>query len=272
MHPLRKLRRNFLSRRAIVVLGFGQYLRYLICFIANARSVFSGGDLRPVDRAMGARTQRFRYGGREFIFDCRYCDEKIHDNSYAFGIAREIYIRDCYFKHQPRAVYESAQTVVDVGANRGAFSVMMAGRAALVLAVEAMPEFGEVIRHNVTKNSYTNVAVEICFVGGGGAVPNPHARSFTMEELLDRHSINRVDFMKMDIEGSEFTLFAAPAWLARVVAISLEVHPEFGDPNHILRTLHENGFMTAATDQNLDLVSSSVDPNVINFIYAWRDG
>jgi hypothetical protein len=265
---LRKLQTNFLSRRAVSVLGPRLYCRYLAHFVGNLPRILAGGDLRPLDKAMGAVARRFRHRGHSFSFDCRFCDQELREESFAFGIAREIYIRDCYFKWQPPAVYERAKTVVDVGANRGAFSALMTTRAEFILCVECGEQYAPIIRHNMEANHFTRYAVETAFVGAGGAVAASGAPQIAIDELFRRHRIEAVDFLKLDIEGSEFGLFESADWLRRVRALSMEVHPRHGDPRAILDRLAAEGFTCAAADDNLRRVASAEQAG---FIYAWKD-
>ncbi len=269
MWAMQKLQNNVLTSSAVAVLGGAKYARFVAEVAVHLPAVIRDGSLRPVDAAMGSNTERFHYRGTEFLFDCRYCDEQIREGDFSFGLAREIYIRDCYFKYQPAAVYADSRIVMDLGANRGAFSVLMAARADFVLSVEAQRQFIPIIEHNMRKNGFSNYAVEEAFVGAGGLLGEGGLRTVSIGELLRRHRIERIDFMKIDIEGSEFVLFGSPDWLGCVRALSMEVHPEFGDPELIIDKLQGRGFLVEAADENLDRLS---DVAKANFIYAWRKG
>ncbi|NVN98852.1 MAG: FkbM family methyltransferase [Geobacteraceae bacterium] len=267
MNALRKIRNNLFSAHAVSVLTPVQYSKYLLKFVENIPEIFSIGDLRPLDKAMGASVKQFHYRGSTFNFDCNYCDELLRENSFSFGIAREIYIRDCYFKWLPPSVYDNAKTVIDLGANRGAFSALMTTRARFILSVECQEKYLPAIKHNMSANDFTKYAVEAAFVGTGGAVSESGSPSLTLDELFQRHNIETVDMMKLDIEGSEFALFASPDWLQRVNALSMEVHPSHGNPGDILMTLAQNGFSYEIADENLQQLSR---PDRASFIYAWK--
>lgn len=267
MSKFQKIRANLLSTNAIAALGPAQYTRYLGSFLASVPSIRKANDLRPLDKAMGRTARQFRYRGTPFFFDCHFCDEHLKETSFGFGIAREIYIRDCYFRWHAPEVYERARTVIDIGANRGAFSALMTTRAAFILSVECQDQYVPAIRHNMRLNNFTSYAVETAFVGAGGSVAGSSAPRFTMDELLQRHDVEVVDLLKLDIEGSEFALFAAAHWLRRIKAISMEVHPDHGDPDDILRTLTQHGFTHIAVDENLRPL---IDARRANFIYAWK--
>jgi hypothetical protein len=268
MSKFQNLRSNLLSARAIAVLGPMQYTRYLANFFADIPRIGSVGDLRLLDRVMGMTAKQFHYRGSCFFFDCHFCDEHLKEDSFGFGIAREIYIRDCYFRWQPPSVYDRARTVIDLGANRGAFSSLMTTKASFILSVECQEQYRPVIEHNMLMNNFTNYAVEVAFVGAGGLVAHSTSPRLTVDELLQRHNIELVDLIKMDIEGSEFTLFDSADWLQRVNAISMEVHPLYGNPNDILESITRHGFTYAIADGNLQRVE---DARHANFIYAWKD-
>ena len=254
--------------RAIRVLGISTYIRYIFTFTLQIFNIIKSKDLRPLDQKMGKnRVESFNYNGKKFIFDCFGCDETIKDGTYAFGVVREIYIRDCYFKYLPVNIYKNINNAVDIGANRGAFSSLMTTTADFILSVEAQQEFEPIIRHNMFRNGFTNYNLEIGFVGSGGELSNKNIKLFTLPDLLTSNNINQVDLLKMDIEGSEFSLFDDPAWLYRVNAICMEVHPEYGNPKKIVDVLSKCGFVYKIADENLNLLK---DAEFANFIYAWK--
>jgi hypothetical protein len=245
MNPIQKLRNNVFSEQALTVLGPVLYARYVATLAAKLPTIMKAGDFRPLDRAMGRASREFHYRGRTFRFDCRYCDEHLAEDSYGFGIAREIYIRDCYFRWQDPSVFDQARTVVDLGANRGALSTLMTTRARFILSVECGAQYADVIRHNMDENGYTSYAVETAFIGAGGATADSDAPRISMSDLFRRHNIESVDFLKIYIEGSEFALFESAGWLDRVHALSMEVHQGYGDVRALVGALDGHGFTSS---------------------------
>lgn len=137
--------------------------------------------------------------------------------------------------------------VVDIGANVGIFTVLMArlvGGDGRVLAVEPTPAAARRLRHNVAANAVTDrVIVEECAMGakpgsirmstvvgmeeysrvGELVLPDTAGRESqhldvplqTIDGLVVRHGLKPV-FIKMDIEGSEMSALAgASTTLAR---------------------------------------------------------
>jgi FkbM family methyltransferase len=178
----------------------------------------------------------------------------------AFGGAREMYCRSVY---AARAGYAPARgdTVVDLGAGEGLFSVLAAAAgASRVLAVEARPGFEPLLARHATANGVAgriNLVHARFGAGRGARASSPAGRPGGdgplegLAELLDRHGLRQVDLMKIDIEGAEFALFAEPSWLGRIGRIVMEVHPEHGDPAGLQRTLTEHGFASILLDNAL---------------------
>jgi len=264
---LQKMAKNVFSRQAISVLGGALYARYLRECCRVFPGILRTGDLRPLDHAMGSVSRKFRYRGAPFLFDCSYCDSHVRDGTYAFGLVREILIRDCYFRYHSGHVFESLTTVLDIGANRGLFSVLMAGQADLVISVEAQRHFLPVIRHNMSVNGYDNYAVHCAYLGEGGLLERDKYVPTTIEELLSKHALQEVDFVKIDIEGSEFALFRSGGWLDRTKYLSIEVHAEHGDTRQVIKALEAHGFKYKLADEALALTT---EPAEAVLVYAWR--
>lgn len=267
MAKFRKLFNNILNPNALRVLGLRRYLRMVGAFLKTLPAIARAGDLRPLDRAMSDLGDKFHFRGRSLRFDCAFSDALINDGSYAFGIVREILIRDCYFQYLPQDAYEGLGDVVDLGANRGLFTTLAAASAERVLSIEADPAFRPVIVHNARINGFDHVTVETVFVGSGGSLGDCAHEEVDLAALLDRHGFDRVDLLKMDIEGSEFALFSHPDWLPRVQRICMEVHRAHGDVAQIRSCLKEGGFHLAFADSNLRPVGPT---DAYEFLYAWR--
>jgi hypothetical protein len=82
-----------------------------------------------------------------------------------------------------------------------------------------------------------------------GAVVSPsgerRARGLSVNSLLDSLGWDRVDFVKMDIEGAEREVLRRnTAWAHRVHSIKVEAHGDYGR-EQCVRDLQELGFRTA---------------------------
>ncbi len=78
----------------------------------------------------------------------------------------------------------------------------------------------------------------------------------SLDELLARHHVDAIDFLKVDVEGSEFALFeTASSWLYRVRQLAMEVHPRFGVAAKLQQVLESNGLIVQVRDETLKITS-----------------
>ena len=189
------------------------------------------GNLNAADRRMAGRSWPYNVQGVRLELDGRY-----------FGGAREMYCRQVYFP-TPAFAFHAGTTVMDLGANVGLFSNLAALAGCTVIAVEAQAGFVRELTALATSLGVApRIAVEHALVGAAtGVFSDPSAMSaashfeggntpkLSMPELLLKHRVERLDLLKIDIEGSEFDLFrTSDQWLHRVDRLVMEVHPAFG--------------------------------------------
>lgn len=147
--------------------------------------------------------------------------------------------------------YQKA-TILDVGAHRGYFSIFAAKNAAaasFILALEPEIENVSHLRKNLDLNGVKNVLVEQAALHWentevnlkiGASVNHSTMEDdsvnmeyscqkvigITMEALLAKYKIDRIDFLKMDCEGAEYDIFykmSAEAY-RKIHVISMEFH------------------------------------------------
>jgi FkbM family methyltransferase len=157
------------------------------------------------------------------------------------ALFREIFLHGIYEAN----FCEEPQVVVDAGANIGLSSVFYANKFpnARIVAVEPEPSNYEMLQKNTAP--YPNVIAvhaalwkENCNLsvydpGTGNttfrtqpsAGKNTPVVGVTLDKLMMDYGIDRIDLLKMDIEGAESDVFEHPSqWIDRVGAIAVEVH------------------------------------------------
>jgi FkbM family methyltransferase len=144
----------------------------------------------------------------------------------------------------------NGDVILDVGANIGLFSVWIAQRAPLarVLAFEPFPQNFAALQdnlggcaHNVHPYRYAvGPAAGVGYMRDGGRRSLDHelipavndasentTRIVSLEEAMELAGGSQIDLLKMDIEGSEHDIFAAPlssVLLRRFRRIAIEYH------------------------------------------------
>jgi FkbM family methyltransferase len=179
------------------------------------------------------------------------------------GGAREMYCRDVYLRSGLTMPHSG--WVLDLGANRGLFSVWAACAGARAVAIDAQQKFADETRVLAAENHVSDrVQTLTAMVSGGAIDAQPvgvladdarwasatHAvgdrpASISVGQIMSQYGIDRVGLMKVDIEGGEFSVFSPEgdlAWLDLVDQIALEVHPPFGDVGAVVETLRQHGF------------------------------
>ena len=145
-------------------------------------------------------------------------------------------------------------TVVDIGANIGAFTVLVAkvvGPHGRVISFEPVTQTFARLEENVALNGYRNVECRRAAVDAQGgtltlrvdpksALSSAYVESHgdengdiqtapcvTLEQAFRDHNLERVNLLKVDCEGSEYGIFEtlSPSLAARIDQIAMEVHP-----------------------------------------------
>jgi FkbM family methyltransferase len=160
-----------------------------------------------------------------------------------------------------------ADTVVDVGANIGAFSIYASRqcRRGRIFSIEPDKDNFAMLQKNVEQNGATNVTAinaalfsedgEHVFYSDGaksslywnttGASPET-VKTMTFHTFLNQNNLDRIDYLKMDCEGAEFDiLFGLDASdLGRIKRIGMEFHNVDEDKNatKLCEYLRQHGF------------------------------
>jgi FkbM family methyltransferase len=179
--------------------------------------------------------------------------------------------------------------VLDLGANIGQFCLPLAAMGCQVVAVEASPRNAQLLEASIARNQFHNLrlihaavsdregTLEFCPAGPYGHVassisnkPSVKVRAATVDQLLAEIGWDRVDYIKMDIEGSEIAALRGMAGLlsrkhaplmvyeANGYTLSFYNHTvnelkavteEFGYPNYLI----QQGRLTPVRPQDMQL-------------------
>ncbi|MEQ8404227.1 MAG: FkbM family methyltransferase [Oceanicaulis sp.] len=132
-----------------------------------------------------------------------------------------------------RQVMGPGKTFFDIGANAGAYALVAAragGRSSRVVAVEPQAEMRRRMLFNARQNGLENVEVTGVALAdyegedvmrmvagnlgrtaltGPGSAGGEAVRVTTLATLMSELNVKRIDAMKIDVEGGEFTILAA---------------------------------------------------------------
>jgi len=167
------------------------------------------------------------------------CDGLLYDFDFADSVQRSVYLR-AYERDELAFLHRYIQPgwcCVDVGANIGVYTLNLSrwiGASGRVLAIEPSPPCFERLQRNVALNGVDNCTLgnfavsarceEVTFslspgasTGWGrvgewewsGGTTRVSARTF--DSIIEESGVDRVDFLKVDIEGHELELLEGAA-------------------------------------------------------------
>ena len=232
-----------------------------------APSIIREGRPTPVGR---------RLEGRQLNVQCLGARVKIDGE--AFLGALEMYGRRVYFAY-PELRIRSGDIVLDLGANQGLFTLLASRIGGRCVAVEMQSGMLTLIRRNLAANGCRAEIVH-GLIGSSTGVCSDRARMraashfgseprvVTLNGLVEEFRLPRIDFLKIDIEGSEFDVFGHDTeWLEITRQIAMEVHGPHGDPEEIADVLYSAGFQVrrrTAALKEIDVL------HVSGYLYAFR--
>jgi FkbM family methyltransferase len=138
--------------------------------------------------------------------------------------------------------------IVDCGANIGITSLFLAARypRARILSVEPHPENFALLKANVaqvprivpiracvTATPQSSVRFTVDEPAWGNRIATDDADgvlvpAITIEELCNQNGLQKIDLLKLDIEGAEEQVFRHGKFLARTEHLIVELHGDYG--------------------------------------------
>jgi FkbM family methyltransferase len=143
------------------------------------------------------------------------------------------------------ALPKKPEVLIDGGANIGLFTILIKNKYpnAKIICIEPDPENFDLLRKNVL--AYENVYCENCGLWNRDTLLNVYdkynggkcaliveedkegkIKSISLDTLMKKYSLDRIDVLKLDIETSEKNLFTEnfQNWLSKTKVIIIELH------------------------------------------------
>ena len=241
------------------------FARFVGHLAARSPSIARTKSLVPADLAMEGELTVMVRGAKIVVplSAIRALLEK-YDPTPTFGAIREMYASDVYLRAFKRDL--RAETVLDLGSNRGLFLLLGAQVLKAKLAIGVEPQtfydraFDALVKaNNLPKERFARV--------GKLAASAPGPDSITVPEIMTAHGLSSIRFMKCDIEGAEFDVVgSAPSFLSAIDNIAMELHPDKGDVQRLVGVLEAAGFIVRVTDQ----FGRNAAPVSGHYLYASR--
>lgn len=203
-----------------------------------------------------------------------------------YGVLTDVLVDNSYLPERLGFVISEGDTVLDVGANTGIFSLIAAQKGGRVISFEpAKRNYGMFVR-NVALNKLHGSIVPLkkalsdkkgvlkLFIGPHHTIhslfqslsdsgESEDVETVTLDMVVEEHKLGSIDFMKMDCGGAEYGILmaASPQALEKIKKISMEYHEFDGHTGaELIDFLKKSGF----------LVESRQTLPKLGYIFAWR--
>jgi len=207
--------------------------------------------------------------------------------SLILDITQEIFADKIYTSDE---VYiKNGDNVLDIGSNIGVFALFAFSQSAKhIYCIEPDPDNINLIKKNISNNNIQNIETfkyaisghncqntklyksdydsheSLILVNNGKLSDSIDVRSITLEKLLNSIDLEKIDFLKMDCEGSEGDIikYSNKIVWGKINKISIEYHDKLSTLNHdeICNKLQSFGFQTKI---------KKID-NFLGYVFAWK--
>lgn len=166
-----------------------------------------------------------------------------------------------------RATLQKGGCGIDVGANYGFVSLVMAKSAidGHVFSFEIEPRICEVIARTIERNDLSDIVTLIPY-GVGAENKNGLV---TLDSIVERHNIERLSFIKIDVDGGDFDVLAGAEKTLRqhLPLIVIEMEARQAEIYDLLCSLGYSYFMDQS---NKKVTPDRWPPNLIASTYPVR--
>jgi FkbM family methyltransferase len=241
--PLRRLAADFWGIQEI--LGLPAAVGWLTAVAGNWRGIARDRNLQPADQAMGLGPFLVRKPGTRTPFRIT--------GAGAFSGIREMYVRDCYLQGGALSI-DDRGVVLDLGANMGNFTNLALAHGSRIRVVAAEPNImlEERFWASVSLNEGFRERTQFvrAFLGTPGHRQRqmestglyPGSPYLSEEDVLQIAGASRVNFLKCDIEGGEFSFFGPDSPLLAITAqLAIEIHAFAGDVDSFIASIVSRG-------------------------------
>jgi FkbM family methyltransferase len=212
---------------------------------------------------------RIKKSKNNFVLEVRNGTKFILRNNFDdLSVVNDVFITKPY--HIYLQSIRQGGTVIDIGANIGAFSILAAkeNKQVKVYSLEPFPDNFKMLTNNIKINNLSNqISPIMCAVSSKNGFADMHisdsplghsicakksskhikVETVSLTDFIRKNNLKRIDYLKVDCEGAEWAIVnsLSKSDFAKIRRIALEYHEEYnlGKSEDIKKILERNGFV-----------------------------
>jgi len=267
-----RLARPFDAMRSLRGLTTTDTLKILLALLMGYFSISVSKVLKPARASIEKRFGAYRIDFIKKLTNIKYILHMMSDGYYIVMRLQwvDYNITSSSFEREVKQIFKPkrGEVVVDLGAHIGLYTIRAArtvGKDGLVIALEPDPENFTLLNVNVKFNTLSNVVAlrmaayesdgfsimhKCAGSSGHSLVRVPHkfigeikVPTITLDSLVRKYNLDRVDWLKIDVEGAElYVLKGADKALDRGIIKNLIVEVWYENANEVFSILKRRGY------------------------------
>ena len=243
------------------ILKFKHKLLYLMHCTKHFKEIFLYGRLLTADKKIAKHIRTIRLNDLNIVIPFKEIEDKLHslnkNDHCSLELIREIFLNNEYLRNFKKEF--RPQVILDIGANRGFFSLLAQKKynPKKLIKIEPQEFMSEIFSVISSNNSFEKDSISEYYSFCTADSSAKH-NLISINAILEKEQTNKIDLLKMDIEGAEVDIFSnSLQWLKKCDNITMELHFFDNDTSFIPQLLKEQGFRVKLT--NLEGIEKPID-------------
>ncbi len=224
------------------VVGIILLLKWIFFLFIKFPEIIKVKNLEPADICIGSGPVKVKINGRSAFLS----------GTKVFSGIREILVRNCYLSKFLN--FTNDNLVVDLGANIGIFTQLALSQNSKLKTISVEPNYKllKQLEDSVACNNWSERSTTLKAFLGTKTSTQENAleteaykdTNFMSElEFINKFSIVMIDFLKIDIEGSEFAFINDKSRLLDMCKkLAIEIHEDSGNIDSFIGYLNKKNF------------------------------
>jgi len=282
MNPFKKISRillrlgnlSYQARGMLRSLPWPQKIQFIALCLRFAKTIVKTDRFLVVDAHLAKSIDILypKVGNESLAIPFRKMEQEMDrygNDGASLELVRELFGNNEYLKMFKKGL--QADITFDVGSNRGFFALVASKllKSKKIVCIEPQKEL-QTIRHLLA--SANDIPLKNITEYHKFCSAQISKDTISINQILIENKIEKIDFLKMDVEGAESDIFSDHLeWLDRCKNIAMEIHYSMAKVGFIPELLRSKGFQVLLTDVRGNIISEGMIPSLPHgtaYLYA----